>query len=1046
MFVKKLVEKATKKPGENSDCLKPEDVDPRLAFQYGLPSSATMLAYDPVQKILAVSTKNGQIKLLGKDNTQALLESNDVQPSKFLQFIHNQGYLLNVTVKDRIEVWDIDKKILCHVHDFSEDITSFSVMQQCFFIFIGDRAGNVTVWKLDKESSQIEKMKYWIPFSASHASIDKDLVDHAVMHILPQPTAESKRILIIFADGFIALWAIQESKAVFTIGNSGSMTQLSSQETKTVTSACWVCPFGSKVAVGYDTGDIFIYNILSNSDLGSGSPASRDSGNTHNIQTFKINLSYRLEKVPITSLKCVYSDGKANRLYVTGASDATSTNLVQVVLLNEDTESRTIKLGLQLSEPCLDLEIISCSNETSKHKQHSLILLGKSGLMYAYDDHSIEKCLLQSPSKSSASLPNELMIKLPISSSTTTSAQFITNHSNNIDSEEEEYTSVAKNLPSILPSEAKHTNSPHFTGFSKITNLYITGHSDGTIKFWDVTCPLLIPLLSLTQQQNEDESSQSGAAVTAIHYCSGPRLLFSGDRRGMVRIYQFKPEPFSVENGFFSLSGSSKKGNSHVIHSVKFIKVNESVLSFHLYNSLKYLAVGSEHGYISVIDIEGSSILYQKKIGTELSSDVLSLKFESSELCGFEKNILIIATRDSSLLALDADTGNTLSSSAVHPKKRSKTLFMQILEASRGSSTEEAAQKQQVLLCSEKAVYIYSLPHIVQGVKKVIYKKKFHSTSCCWASTVCSTSSTGLVLLFSCGKIEIRSLPELSLVKESTLRSFICSPLKTNTLPEYSICSSADGEVIMVKSDQEVAVASMLLQNGKYRHLDSLSRVYDKTLSNWEDGATSPPVCHKEKKKGMFSTLFKDITGSKPNHGADFEAIDGKAMLEELTKKFAVSNFPTETEVPANVTVEKDNVDLDIDDIDLDDQDEKPKGNNVMAMLNKQNIASKFHSFKGKLKQMTVKTEKPSAHEEPQSEKVETVDQIKKKYGFLSPSSSNEPVGVAKMIESKLTENVKKLQGIGLKTTEMEDNAQTFSSMAKETLRLAEQKNSPSKT
>lgn len=82
---------------------------------------------------------------------------------------------------------------------------------------------------------------------------------------------------------------------------------------------------------------------------------------------------------------------------------------------------------------------------------------------------------------------------------------------------------------------------------------------------------------------------------------------------------------------------------------------------------------------ISVIDIEGSSILYQKKIGTELSSDVLSLKFESSELCGFEKNILIIATRDSSLLALDADTGNTLSSSAVHPKKRSKTLFMQIL-------------------------------------------------------------------------------------------------------------------------------------------------------------------------------------------------------------------------------------------------------------------------------------------------------------------------------------------------------------------------------
>lgn len=44
-------------PGENLECLKPEDVNPRLAFHYGLPSSAAMFAYDPVQKILAVSTK-----------------------------------------------------------------------------------------------------------------------------------------------------------------------------------------------------------------------------------------------------------------------------------------------------------------------------------------------------------------------------------------------------------------------------------------------------------------------------------------------------------------------------------------------------------------------------------------------------------------------------------------------------------------------------------------------------------------------------------------------------------------------------------------------------------------------------------------------------------------------------------------------------------------------------------------------------------------------------------------------------------------------------
>lgn len=121
-----------------------------------------------------------------------------------------------------------------------------------------------------------------------------------------------------------------------------------------------------------------------------------------------------------------------------------------------------------------------------------------------------------------------------------------------------------------------------------------------------------------------------------------------------------------------------------------------------------------------------------------------------------------------------------------------------------------------------------------QGVKKVLYKKKFHS-SCCWASTFYSTSDVGLLLVFSNGKIEIRcsflfsvpsvivsshfesglwsvqliltyipndyrSLPELSLLKETSVRGFSYSPPKVNSLPESTICSSKDGELLVVWS------------------------------------------------------------------------------------------------------------------------------------------------------------------------------------------------------------------------------------------------------
>jgi len=100
----------------------------------------------------------------------------------------------------------------------------------------------------------------------------------------------------------------------------------------------------------------------------------------------------------------------------------------QVVLLNDHTETRTIKLGLYLSECCVDMEIISTTNELSKHKQNSLILLGKSGRVYQYDDSLIEKYLLQGQSKSTHSLPKEVMVRLPfVYSSITTIAKFISN-------------------------------------------------------------------------------------------------------------------------------------------------------------------------------------------------------------------------------------------------------------------------------------------------------------------------------------------------------------------------------------------------------------------------------------------------------------------------------------------------------------------------------------------------------------------------------------------------------------------------------------------
>ena len=97
-------------------------------------------------------------------------------------------------------------------------------------------------------------------------------------------------------------------------------------EAKQVTSACWACPFGSKVVVGYSNGEIFIWSIPSTANS---STEASDRG-SQNAPICKLNLGYKMEKNPIASLKWAYADGKASRLYVTGASNSVSVNLLQV--------------------------------------------------------------------------------------------------------------------------------------------------------------------------------------------------------------------------------------------------------------------------------------------------------------------------------------------------------------------------------------------------------------------------------------------------------------------------------------------------------------------------------------------------------------------------------------------------------------------------------------------------------------------------------------------------------------------------------------------
>lgn len=82
---------------------------------------------------------------------------------------------------------------------------------------------------------------------------------------------------------------------------------------------------------------------------------------------------------------------------------------------------------------------------------------------------------------------------------------------------------------------------------------------------------------------------------------------------------------------------------------------------------------------VSVIQMEGTTILYQKQIPGQVYSGIMSLQFVNHGQNGSENSILLVGMEDSSVLALEEDSGHALSANPVKTKKTCKALLMHIL-------------------------------------------------------------------------------------------------------------------------------------------------------------------------------------------------------------------------------------------------------------------------------------------------------------------------------------------------------------------------------
>ncbi|KAH9767132.1 V-SNARE coiled-coil domain-containing protein [Citrus sinensis] len=168
MFTK-IFKKATKQPSpprqndEIKENLTSKDFDPRVTLHYGIPSTASILAFDHVQSLLAIGTQDGRIKVIGGDNIEGLLVSPKQLAFKHLEFLQNQGFLVSISSGNEIQLWDLEARRITSTLPWESNITAFSVIFGTSYMYIGDEYGMVYVLKYDAEEGKLIHSPYYVP-------------------------------------------------------------------------------------------------------------------------------------------------------------------------------------------------------------------------------------------------------------------------------------------------------------------------------------------------------------------------------------------------------------------------------------------------------------------------------------------------------------------------------------------------------------------------------------------------------------------------------------------------------------------------------------------------------------------------------------------------------------------------------------------------------------------------------------------------------------------------------------------------------------------
>ncbi|XP_069965669.1 syntaxin-binding protein 5 isoform X2 [Bactrocera oleae] len=497
--------------------LKAEHFSLKRTFRHGFPYSPTAFAFDPVQRLLAIGDKSGFIRILGRPGVDAHAKHEGESDCAviFLEFLINEGALVTVTADDTLHLWSIRQKTPQVVQSLKfqrERITCLHLPVGSKWLYVGTERGNIHVVHVETFSLS----GYIINWNKA---IEVVRTSHpgAVIALCDNPI-DANKLLIAFECGLLVLWDLKSKCAEFRW-----------QATEPVKSVAWHYE-GKYFVSSHTDGSICTWPtkpvVKPQSVICPHAKVSKEG----TIEKCKPIYKVDLKTSQMSDTFTIFSGGMPTE-------KSSKSNCITVMV----GKSTTV---LEMEHAVVDF-IILCENPWFCETQEPYAI----AVLLQYDLVLID---LLTPGFPCFESP----YPMDLHESPVTCCTYLTDCPSDL---VPAFYSVGRTTTSkktgFSEREWPINGGEWFPASCSYSEIVITGHQDGTLKFWDSGAGTLQILYKLKtakvfekpKNSHSDSGNDNPFAIHHIYLCSESRRLCVAGAVGQVMLFKFRKVELTSE-------------------------------------------------------------------------------------------------------------------------------------------------------------------------------------------------------------------------------------------------------------------------------------------------------------------------------------------------------------------------------------------------------------------------------------------------------------------------------------------------------------------